>query len=82
LTYVRAYGKVEELPRYRILWLSKLVYSSPFELFIGFIILVNAFSLAFLTMPGISPQARNTALQFDQIAFSIYLFELALRIIS
>lgn len=82
MTYVRAYGKVEELPSYRVIWLSKLVYSSPFELFIGFIILANALSLAILTMPDISPEARDAALRFDQIAFTIYLVELALRIIS
>ena len=79
---MRAYGKVEELPSYRVIWLSKLVYSSPFELFIGFIILANALSLAILTMPDISPEARDAALRFDQIAFTIYLVELALRIIS
>lgn len=79
---MRAYGKVEELPSYRVIWLSKLVYSSPFELFIGFIILANALSLAILTMPDISPEARDASLRFDQIAFTIYLVELALRIVS
>lgn len=82
MTSVKAYGKVEELPPYRILWLAKLVYSSPFELFIGFVILVNAFALAMLTMPEISPAAREASLQFDQIAFTIYLVELSLRILS
>lgn len=82
MTFVKAYGKVEELPSYRIIWLSKLVYSSPFELFIGFVILANAFALAMLTMPGLSPTAREASLQFDSLAFSIYLVELVLRMLS
>ena len=79
---VKAYGKTEDLADYRVHWLAKIVYSSAFELFIGFVILVNAISLAVLTMPDVSDAARSTSLRIDEIAFNIYLVELALRIIS
>ncbi len=79
---VKAYGEILELPKYRIRWLSRIVYSSPFELFIAFVILVNAISLALLTMPGADPGTKDFYEQLDSFAFYIYIIELILRLIS
>ena len=57
---VKAYGEIVEIPDYRIFWLSRIVYSSPFEMAIAFVILLNAVSLGLLTMPGVSDTARDT----------------------
>ena len=43
---------------------------------------MDAISLAMLTIPGISPEARASAIAFGAVAFVIYLLELAVRIIS
>jgi voltage-gated sodium channel len=79
---VKAYGEVLELPSYRIKWLSKIVYSSPFELFIAFVILINAISLALLTMPNPNPETKSVYEALDNFALYIYAVELGLRIIS
>lgn len=79
---VKAYGQVIELPSYRIKWLSRIVYSSSFELFIAFVILINAVALALLTMPGVQDPMRATCEDYDRIAFYIYTGELVLRILS
>jgi len=79
---VKAYGEVLELPSYRIQSLSKLVYSSPFEVVIAFVILVNAVSLGLLTMPGVSGNTRSTLETLDRFALYVYVAELILRIIS
>jgi len=79
---VKAYGEALELPYYRIKWLSRIVYSSPFELFIAFVILLNAISLALLTMPGSESTTRSVYEGLDRAAFFIYVGELALRMIS
>lgn len=81
-SYVKAYGQVIELQDYRIKWLSRIVYSSQFELVIAFVILVNAVSLALLTMPNIEPTAKETFTQLDQFALYLYLCELIMRMIS
>jgi voltage-gated sodium channel len=67
---------------YRIKWLTRLVYSQPFELFIAGIILLNAVALALLTMPNIDGDARDSLVRFDQIALWIFFFELVARMIS
>lgn len=79
---VRAYGQIIDLPDYRIKWLSRIVYSSSFELLIAFVILVNAVALALLTMPGVQDPIRSTCETYDRIALYIYTGELALRILS
>lgn len=79
---VKAYGEIVDIPDYRVLWLSKIVYSSAFEIVIAFVILVNAISLGLLTMPGISDDARATFETLDQYALYIYTAELLLRLIS
>jgi voltage-gated sodium channel len=79
---VKAYGEIIEIPQYRILWLSRIVYSSPFELSIAFVILLNAISLGLLTMPGISDEARQSFEAFDKYALYVYTAELVLRMIS
>jgi len=66
----------------RIKWLTGLVYSSPFEFFIAFVILVNATSLAILTMPDLDPSVRQACEQMDLICFAIYGTELVLRMLS
>ena len=66
----------------RIGWLTRLVYSSPFEFFIAFVILVNATSLAILTLPDLEASVREACEQIDLICFAIYGTELVLRIIS
>lgn len=80
--FVKAYGEVIELKEYRIKWLARIVYSSQFELVIAFIILVNAVSLALLTMPEINPEVRKTLGELDKFALYIYLFELFIRLVS
>jgi voltage-gated sodium channel len=80
--FVKAYGEVIELKEYRIKWLARIVYSSQFELVIAFIILVNAVSLALLTMPDIDPETRNTLSELDKFALYIYLVELIMRLVS
>ena len=79
---VKAYGEIVEIPDYRILWLSKIVYSSAFEIVIAFVILVNAISLGLLTMPGLSPDAQSTFEALDKYALYVYTVELILRMIS
>jgi len=79
---VKAYGEIIEIPEYRIYWLSKIVYSSPFELSIAFVILLNAISLGVLTMPGLSDGARESFEAFDRLALYVYTAELILRMIS
>jgi voltage-gated sodium channel len=79
---VKAYGEILELPDYRVHWLSKLVYSSPFELVIAFVILVNAVSLGLLTMPGIDGSTRSAFETLDSFALYIYSTELVLRMVS
>lgn len=80
--FVKAYGEVIELEQYRIKWLARTVYSSQFELFIAFIILVNAVSLALLTMPDIEPEVKETLSELDTFALYVYLVELTMRIVS
>ena len=79
---VKAYGEIIEIPDHRIFWLSRIVYSSAFELSIAFVILLNAISLGLLTMPGISETARVSFERFDQYALYVYTEELIMRIIS
>jgi voltage-gated sodium channel len=79
---VKAYGEIIEIPDYRIFWLSRIVYSSPFELCIAFVILLNAISLGLLTMPGISEGARSSFEAFARYALYVYTAELILRMIS
>ena len=78
----KAYGEIIEIPEYRIYWLSRIVYSSPFELSIAFVILLNAISLGVLTMPGLSDGARESFEAFDRLALYVYTAELILRMIS
>jgi len=80
--FVKAYGQVIELKEYRVKWLARIVYSSQFELVIAFIILVNAVSLALLTMPDIDPQVRKSLGELDTFALYIYLVELIMRLVS
>ena len=79
---VKAYGEIVEIPDYRIFWLSRIVYSSPFEMAISFVILLNAVSLGLLTMPGISENARDAFETLDMYALYVYTAELVLRLIS
>jgi voltage-gated sodium channel len=79
---VKAYGEVLELPDHRIFWLSRIVYSSTFEITIAFVILLNAISLGLLTMPDISPNAKTTFETLDKYALYVYAGELLLRLIS
>lgn len=67
---------------YRIKWLTRLVYSQPFELFIAGVILLNAIALALLTMPNIDGDARDSLIRFDQIALWVFFAELIARMIS
>jgi len=79
---VKAYGEIVEIPDYRIFWLSRIVYSSPFEMAISFVNLLNANSLGLLTMPGVSDTARDTFETLDRYALYVYTAELVLRMIS
>jgi voltage-gated sodium channel len=82
VSYVRAYGKVREIEPYRIKSLAQLVYSTQFELLISAVIIINAVSLAVLTMPNLSPEAIALANNVDLAAYVIYVVELILRLIS
>jgi voltage-gated sodium channel len=79
---VSAYGREIQIQPWRIPWLTRLVYSSQFELLIAFVILVNAVSLAILTMPELEQSVREACEQIDFVCFFIYTVELVLRIIS
>ncbi|MEY4163736.1 MAG: hypothetical protein RLZZ79_688 [Actinomycetota bacterium] len=79
---ITAYGREMQIHPWRIPWLTRLVYSSPFELFIAFVILVNATSLAILTMPELDESVRRACEQIDLACFAIYGVELILRLIS
>lgn len=79
---IEAYGEIIEIPQYRIFWLSRMVYSSSFELSIAFVILLNAIALGLLTMPEISEGARASLETFDRYALYVYTGELILRMIS
>ena len=76
VSYVRAYGKVREIEPYRIRSLAQLVYSTQFELLISAVIIINAVSLAVLTMPNLSPEAIALANNVDLAAYVIYVVEL------
>jgi voltage-gated sodium channel len=80
--FVKAYGEVIELKQYRIKWLARIIHSSQFELLIAFIILLNALSLALLTMPDIDPEVKQTLGELDTFALYLYLVELIMRIVS
>jgi voltage-gated sodium channel len=67
---------------YRIKWLTRVVYSQPFELFIAGIILLNAIALALLTLPQIDGETRESLVRFDEIALWIFIGELIARMIS
>jgi voltage-gated sodium channel len=71
-----------EIETWRIRPLTRLVYSQPFELLISFVILINATSLAILTMPQLDLDVRRACEQIDGICFAIYTLELILRILS
>jgi voltage-gated sodium channel len=75
-------GEWEHIAPFRVLWLAKIVYSGPFELFIASVIAINALFLAILTMPDISPATRAAATAIDNIAMAIYVAELLVRILS
>lgn len=79
---MKAYGEAIEIQSHRIKWLSRIVYSSPFELLIAFVILVNAISLALLTMPNSNSTSRSFYETLDRYAFYVYVGELLLRMIS
>jgi voltage-gated sodium channel len=66
----------------RIKWLTRVVYSQPFELCIAGIILLNAVALALLTIPGIDGATRDSLVRFDEIALWIFVCELIVRMIS
>jgi voltage-gated sodium channel len=82
VSYVRAYGKVQEIESYRIRSLAQLVYSTKFELFISGVIAINAVCLAILTMPNLSPETIAIANNIDIAAYVIYIIELLLRLVS
>lgn len=81
-SFVKAYGQIFELQEYRVKWLARIVYNDKFEFLIAFIILVNAVSLALLTMPNIEPGVRETLTQLDTVSLYVYLFELVMRLVS
>ena len=51
----------QEFDDYRIKPLARLVYSTPFELAIAFVIMANAIALAVLTFPNIRPATEAAA---------------------
>jgi voltage-gated sodium channel len=82
LAHVRSVGKVGEIEPFRVKWLARLLYSTKFELAISAVIIVNAISLAVLTMPNLDPNTFALANQVDSVAFIIYVIELFLRFAS
>lgn len=80
--YVKAYGRREKIDDYRIKPLARFVYSNPFEITIAFVIFCNAISLALLTFPNLSKDARDAALLIDSVCFAIYVVELIIRLAS
>lgn len=80
--FVFAYGKSQKIESFRIPWLAKLVYSTPFELAIAAVIIVNAVCLAVLTIPNLSANTLSITSTIDAVAYVIYVVELVLRIAS
>ena len=78
---VTAYGREMQIHPWRIPWLTRLVYSSPFELFIAFVILVNATSLAILTMPDLQATVRQACEQIDLVCFVILCLVVIIHVI-
>ncbi|CAB4560870.1 unannotated protein [freshwater metagenome] len=78
----RLTGETFQLPKYRILWMTRILYSSAFEVFIAFVIFTNAIALAVLTFSELSPSVSQSAHFIDQVAFGIYVVELVFRIVS
>lgn len=72
----------QEIAPWRIKSLTRLVYSQPFEMVISVVILINAISLATLTMPNLSGPIVDFCEQVDVVCFVIYCAELFLRILS
>jgi voltage-gated sodium channel len=50
--------------------------------FIAFVILINAISLALLTMPGSDPNTKQFYEELDRLALYVYVAELILRFVS
>lgn len=71
-----------ELPPYRIVWLTRIVYGNAFEFTIVGLIAINAFFLAALTLPDLDPGFAQFARAFDAIVLWVYVGELVLRMIS
>ena len=70
------------LAPHRVVWLAKLVHSTPFELVIATVIIANAIALALLTIPTLPPEVLGLSTTLNTVAFAVYLVELALRILS
>jgi voltage-gated sodium channel len=79
---MRLTGERVELHGYRIVWLTKLIHSSAFEVFIAFVIILNAASLAMLTLPNLTPDTVFALTAVNSVAYVIYVIELVLRIAS
>lgn len=79
---IRLTGERIELHGYRILWLTKLIHSAGFELFIALTLILNAVSLAMLTLPNLTPDTVLALIGFNSLAYAIYVVELVLRIVS
>ena len=72
----------ENLPDYRIKWLTRIVYGNVFEFTIVGLIVINAFFLAVLTLDTIDPTLASIARTYDALVLYVYVAELLLRIVS
>lgn len=72
----------QNLPGYRIPWLTRIVYGNTFEFTIVGLIVINAFFLAALTFPDLDPTLAHVGRTFDELVLWVYAAELVVRILS
>lgn len=79
---MRLTGERVHLHGYRIEWLTRLIHSVPFEVFISLVIGLNALALALLTMPDVPADIEALIMPVNVAAYGVFIVELVLRIAS
>lgn len=80
--HVRLTNERVQIAPYRIVWLTKLIHSTVFEVIIALVIIANAIALALLTLPTLPSEVLAASNIINTVAFSVYVVELLLRIAS
>lgn len=79
---MRLTGERIHLHDYRVEWLTRLLHSVSFEVFISVVISLNAIALALLTMPNVPADIEAVLLPVNAVAYGIFIVELILRLAS